>query len=64
MNRATHIYFEQSPNPNSLKFVINYLIIPDGVNYDYPSPETTGNSPLAQGLFEFKYVHRVFFISY
>jgi len=63
MNRATHIYFEQSPNPNSLKFVINYLIIPDGVNYDYPSPETTGNSPLAQGLFEFKYVHRVFFMS-
>ncbi len=63
MNRATHIYFEQSPNPNSLKFVVNYLIVPDGVSYDFPSPEFAVNSPLAGGLFEFRYVHRVFFMS-
>jgi Fe-S cluster biogenesis protein NfuA len=63
MKKATHIYFEQSPNPNSLKFVLNYLIVPEGVSYDFPDIEATGNSPLAEALFGFSYVKRVFFMN-
>ncbi len=63
MQRATHIYFEQSPNPNSLKFVLNYLIVPEGVSYDFPDISTTHNAPLATELFKFNYVERVFFMN-
>ena len=63
MQRATNIYFEQSPNPNSLKFVINYFIVPEGNSYDYPDPQTTGNAPLATELFKFDFVKRVFFMN-
>ncbi len=63
MHKATHIYFEQSPNPNSLKFVLNYLIVPEGESYDFPDPISSGNAPLAKELFEFEYVRRVFFMN-
>lgn len=63
MERATHIYFEQSPNPNSLKFVLNFMIVPEGVSYDFPDISTTGNAPLARELFGFDYVRRVFFMN-
>ncbi|MBS0000795.1 MAG: NifU family protein [Cyclobacteriaceae bacterium] len=63
MNKATHIYFEQSPNPNSLKFVMNYLIVPEGRSYDFPDPESAENAPLAKALFGFDYVRRVFLMN-
>jgi Fe-S cluster biogenesis protein NfuA len=63
MNKATHIYFEQSPNPNSLKFVLNYLIVPEDISYDFPDPASTGKAPLAKELFAFDYVKRVFFMN-
>lgn len=63
MNKATHIYFEQSPNPNSLKFVLNYLIVPEGRSYDFPDQESAGNAPLAKALFGFNDVRRVFLMN-
>lgn len=58
------IYTESNPNPNSLKFVANYMLIPEGTNKDYPSVEETENAPLAKELFEtFSYVKRVFYMS-
>jgi len=63
MNKATHIYFEQSPNPNSLKFVLNYLIVPEDIPFDFPDPESTQKAPLAEALFGFGYVKRVFFMN-
>lgn len=63
MKRAAHVYFEQSPNPNSLKFVLNYLIVPEGVSYDFPDIKTTQKAPLAEALFGFSYVNRVFFMN-
>ena len=59
----TNIYFEESPNPNSLKFVINYLIIPEGETHDFPDVESASYSPLAQELFGFNYVKRVFIMN-
>jgi Fe-S cluster biogenesis protein NfuA len=54
------IYAEASPNPESMKFVLNSQLLADGVNVDYPNVEAAANSPLAQELFNFDYVGRVF----
>lgn len=61
--RPVHIYMEANPNPNSLKFVVNFMLTDDGISFDYPSPESTENSPLAKELFNFAAVERVFITS-
>ncbi len=61
--RPVHIYMEANPNPNSLKFVINFMLADEGVSFDYPNVESAGNSPLAQELFNFAAVDRVFIAS-
>ncbi|WP_276373281.1 NifU family protein [Chryseolinea sp. H1M3-3] len=56
-----HIYLESNPNPNSLKFVVNDMLVPDGLSFDFPDAESTSISPLAKELFTFPFVERVFF---
>lgn len=58
-----HIYLESNPNPNSLKFVVNEMLIPEGLSFDFPDVESTGNAPLAKELFSFPFVDRVFYMS-
>ncbi len=59
-----NIYTESNPNPNSLKFVANFMLVPEGVSRDYPSIEETDEAPLAKELFkEFSYISRVFYMS-
>jgi Fe-S cluster biogenesis protein NfuA len=57
---AVSIYAEASPNPESMKFVLNQQLLADGVSVDYPTLEAAANSPVAQELFNFDYVGRVF----
>jgi Fe-S cluster biogenesis protein NfuA len=54
---------EANPNPNSLKFVANFMLVDDGISFDYPDSESAGNSPLAKELFNFAAVQRVFIAS-
>jgi len=58
-----HIYLESNPNPNSLKFVVNEMLVPDGMSFDFPDAESTGISKLAGELFSYPFVDRVFFAS-
>ncbi len=58
-----HIYLESNPNPNSLKFVANEMLIPEGMSFDFPDVESTGQAPLAKELFSYPYVDRVFYMS-
>ncbi|WP_291782565.1 NifU family protein [Cecembia sp.] len=58
--KPVHIYMEANPNPNSLKFVVNFMLADDGISFDYPDPGSTENSPLAKELFNFAAVERVF----
>lgn len=58
-----HIYLESNPNPNSLKFVVNEMLVPEGLSFDFPSIESTGNAPLAKELFSYPFVDRVFYMS-
>ena len=30
------IYLESNPNPNSLKFVVNEMLVPEGLSFDFP----------------------------
>lgn len=57
------IYTESNPNPNSLKFVANYMLMPEGTSQDFRTKDTTEHAPLAAKLFEFPYVRGVFYMS-
>ena len=61
--QVINIYTESNPNPNSLKFVVNFMLMPEGVSRDYPSKESTSEAPLAAKLFGLPYVKRVFYMS-
>lgn len=54
-----NIYAEQTPNPETMKFVFNKMILPDEAE-DYPTKEKANTSPLAKSLFEFSFVNGVF----
>jgi Fe-S cluster biogenesis protein NfuA len=61
--RPVHIYMEANPNPNSLKFVANFMLTDEGVSFDFPDQSSTETSPLASELFNFAAVDRVFITS-
>lgn len=61
--KSVHIYLESNPNPNSLKFVVNEMLVPDGMSFDFPHPSTAEAAPLAQELFMYPFVERVFYMS-
>ncbi|MFM7851780.1 MAG: NifU family protein [Flammeovirgaceae bacterium] len=61
--KAIHIYLESNPNPNSLKFVANEILIPEGMSFDFPDPASAESAPLAQELFMYPFVDRVFYMS-
>lgn len=68
MNSATiTIYTEATPNPNSMKFVFNFELLPEQISFDYTSPADgitkEKNSPLAVALFGMEFVERVFITS-
>ncbi len=67
LSRPIFVYTELSPNPNSMKFVLNFELVPDGLSFDYPSLESAleegRESPLAADLFQFPHVKRVFIAS-
>ncbi len=54
-----NIYAEQTPNPETMKFVFNKMILPDEAE-DYPTKEKANASPLAKSLFEFSFINGVF----
>lgn len=62
-NTAINIYLEANPNPNSLKFVADQMLVEPGQNYDFPDLESTKHAPLAAELFAYEYVNRVFYMS-
>lgn len=53
------IYTEITPNPASLKFVADKVLMPSG-NADFPNPESAVDAPLVKKLFEFNFVAGVF----
>ena len=60
---SVNIYIEANPNPNSLKFVTDRMLLQNNEIKDYPDPKSAIESPIALALFEFKYIERVFIMS-
>jgi len=58
-----HIYLESNPNPNSLKFVVNFMLLSEGESHDFPDVESAEHAPLAKDLFALDHVERVFYMS-
>ena len=52
------IYTEATPNPETMKFVVNKMILP-AKSADFPTRESAQHSPLAQKLFDFNFVQGV-----
>jgi Fe-S cluster biogenesis protein NfuA len=58
------IYTESNPNPNSMKFVVNFMLVGEGESYDFPDQGSAMVAPLAFNLFEtFSFVERVFYMN-
>ena len=60
---SVNIYVEANPNPNSLKFVADRMLLSNNEVKDYPNAKSAIESPIAMALFEFKYIERVFIMS-
>ena len=56
------IQTEDTPNPDTLKFMPGETVLKDG-SVDFSNAESSANSPLAKRLFEINGVCRVFFSS-
>lgn len=64
MKNAVTVYTESNPNPNTLKFVANFMLVPEGVSRDYPSEGDTAEAPLAKALYEnFEFISGVFYMN-
>jgi Fe-S cluster biogenesis protein NfuA len=56
-----NVYTELTPNPATMKFIVNKLLINGSV--DYPTRESAEHSPFAKELYKFSFVNGVFFAS-
>jgi len=61
---ATAVYAEMTPNPKTMKFVVDRLLIAPGEAVEYASQsDARGSSSLAEALFDFPFVQGVFIMS-
>lgn len=56
-----NVYTESTPNPASMKFLVNKLLLNGSV--DYPTKESAEGASFAKELFKFNFVAGVFFAS-
>ncbi|WP_219226115.1 NifU family protein [Pedobacter antarcticus] len=56
-----NVYTEQTPNPATMKFMVNKLLI--NGSEDFATKESAATSPFASELFKFNFVNGVFFAS-
>lgn len=56
-----NVYTESTPNPATMKFLVNKLLLNGSV--DYPTRESAETSPFAKELYKFNFVNGVFFAS-
>jgi len=64
MTTPTQVYDEMTPNPVTMKFVLNFLLIEEeGKSIEFRTKEKAEVSPLAKKIFEFPFVNGVFIAS-
>ncbi len=50
------VYAESTPNPTTMKFVANKMLVNGDITVEYTEPSQAKESPLAQKLFNFPFV--------
>jgi len=64
MTTPTQVYDEMTPNPVTMKFVLNFLLIEEeGKSIEFRTKEKAEVTPLAKKIFEFPFVNGVFIAS-
>jgi len=64
MSRPVTVYAEMTPNPATMKFVADIILVNDGENVEFLSKaETVGHSSFAEAIFNFPFVSSVFMAS-
>lgn len=64
MKRPVNIYAESTPNPATMKFVADVMLVTDGNTAEYVNQqEAKGSSRLAEALFNFPFVSGIFIAS-
>ncbi len=59
--KPTQVYIEATPNPQTMKFVANYMLVPRDFFHDFTHPSQAEHSPMAAMLFStFDWVKEVF----
>ncbi len=61
MASKINVYTEHTPNPATVKFLVNKLLYNGSI--DFPTKEQAEASPFARELFKFNFVNGVFFAS-
>ncbi len=57
------IYAEETPNPSSVKFVANKLLLVSGASAEYQNISEANDAPIAKKLFQFPFVKRLYIAS-
>ncbi|MCW3078298.1 MAG: NifU family protein [Bacteroidetes bacterium] len=57
------IYAEETPNPSSVKFVANKLLLVSGASAEYLSVAEAAEAPIVKELFKFPFVKSIFIAS-
>lgn len=63
MNQPTQartVYAEMTPNPATMKFVADGLLVPPNAIFEYAHAAEANESPLAKALFSFPFVANIF----
>jgi Fe-S cluster biogenesis protein NfuA len=68
MNKAAqrhiHLYTEASPNPDSIKIVLNTIFCPEGIDFNFTRSHEVPESPLVEALFtRFDWIAQVFLMN-
>lgn len=56
-----NVYAEMTPNPSTMKFVADKMLVENGAVVEYDDPDAVENAPLAAELFRFPFVDALFF---
>ena len=59
--KPTIVYAESTPNPNTMKFVANRMIVEADKIAEYLNVNETKQAPMAEKLFEFGFIKSIFF---
>ncbi len=61
MSTVINVFTEGTPNPATMKFLVNKLLVNGSV--DFPDKNSAEHSPFAKELYKFNFVNGVFFAS-